>query len=293
MKIYKSLFLILAALLFCAARYSQAEDDMAASARILSLAPVATEILFDLGIGERVVGVTEYCTWPPEAKSKTNIGEMMNVNMEVVASLKPDIVALSNMNVHLRGQFEAFGIPVVVVYQDDFEQICGSILRVGEVCGVAAAARLRVEALRKEVSDLSAKGKSGARVLIAVGRDQDESFRAIYVAGPLSFYNNLLAEAGAENAFTGNVPYANISREGLIRIDPDIIIELVGEHGTENLELGAILAQWDKLPYIRAVSSGRVFVIRGDFAFRAGPRYPKLLDAFSRIINGGVREVNE
>ncbi|GHS85148.1 ABC transporter substrate-binding protein [Synergistales bacterium] len=287
MKIYKSFSLLFVIIALCAARPAQGVE------RILSLAPAATEILFDLGLGDKVVGVTEYCNWPPEAKRKTNIGEMMSVNMEVIASLKPDIAILSNMNEHLRGQIEAFGIAVAIVYQDDFAQICDSILRVGEACGIADAARIRVDELRKEASDLSAKGKSDARILIVVGRDPDESFKAVYVAGPLSFYGNLLAEIGAANAFTGNVPYANISREGLIRIDPDIIIELVGEHGMENADNGLILAQWGKLTDVRAAREGRVALIRGDFTFRAGPRYPKILKAFREIIYEGVREINE
>jgi iron complex transport system substrate-binding protein len=264
--------------------------------RILSLAPAATEILFDLGLGERVVGVTEYCSWPPEAGQKTNIGDMMHVNMEVVASLKPDLVLLSNMNEPLRDRIEAFGIPVIIVYQDDFAQICDSMLRVGVVCGIADIAERRVKELRKEARDLSAKETSSEkkRVLIVVGRDaEDTSFKGMYVAGPRSFYENLLAEAGTVNAFTRNVPYANISREGLMRIDPDIIIELVGEHGMTNVDSNSILAQWSKLTDVRAAREGRVGVIRGDFTLRAGPRYPRILEAFSKIIDGGVREINE
>ncbi|MDR1470889.1 MAG: ABC transporter substrate-binding protein, partial [Synergistaceae bacterium] len=86
--------------------------------RILSLAPAATEILFDLGLGDKVIGVTEYCAWPPEAKSKTNVGDMMHVNMEVLVSMNPDIVFISSMNAHIGKQVEALGYPVVVVGQD-------------------------------------------------------------------------------------------------------------------------------------------------------------------------------
>jgi ABC-type Fe3+-hydroxamate transport system substrate-binding protein len=87
--------------------------------RILSLAPAATEILFYLGLGDRVIGVTEYCTWPPEAREKMNIGDMMHVNLELVLALRPDLVVLSNMNGHIGKQMEELGIPVEAVYQDD------------------------------------------------------------------------------------------------------------------------------------------------------------------------------
>ena len=286
-------------ILTVAAVLSRASHATAAEGRrILSLAPAATEIIFDLGLGDSVIGVTEYCTWPPEARSKTNIGDMMNVNLETVVSMAPDIVALSNMNEHLRGQIEALGFPTVTVYQDDFEQICGSMLKVGEVCGVAEKAEERVAELRASVKEISERTqrtrgeRPKPRVLVVVGRDVgDDSFKAVYVAGPRSFYNDLLNEAGAENALDQDTPYSNISMEGLLRIDPDVIVELIGEHGMANVKNPEILAQWNNLTDLKAVRGGNVGIIRGDFTFRAGPRYPEILDAFARIINGETREI--
>ena len=264
--------------------------------RILSLAPAATEIIFDLGLGDRVIGVTEYCNWPPEAKSKTNIGDMMNVNMEVVVSMRPDLVVVSNMNEHLKEPIEALGYEVAVVYQDDFEQIRDSMLRVGEACGIAEAAKKRADALGEAVRGISAalpRGKD-ISVLVVVGRDADDvSFKKIYAAGPGSFYEELLAGAGAKNAFTGDMPYAAISLEGLLRLDPDIIIELVGEHGMTGQDSKSILAQWKNLGGLRAARDGNVAVIRGDFTLRAGPRYPLILKAFAKSIHEGAREIEE
>jgi len=104
--------------------------------RILSITPAGTEILFELGLGERVVGVTRYCNWPPEALTKLNLGDMMHVNLEVVIGARPDIVLVSpTMNNHIGEQLRALGFRVIGVFQDDFEQICYSILRVGRECG--------------------------------------------------------------------------------------------------------------------------------------------------------------
>jgi iron complex transport system substrate-binding protein len=261
----------------------------------LSLAPAATEIIFDLGLGDRVIGVTEYCTWPPEAKSKTNVGDMMSVNMEVLVSMAPDIVAVSNMNEHLKSRIEALGYPVVVVYQDSFEEICDSMLRVGEACGIADAAKSRVAELREAVEGMSVKPDGQKRrVLVVVGRDMDDaSFKKIYVAGAGSFYNDLLARSGAENAFADDLPYASFSLEGLLRTDPDLIIELVGEHGMTNVDSESILAQWKNVKDLRAAQAGNAAVIRGDFTFRAGPRYPLILESFKRVIHEGVRKIEE
>ncbi|MDR1944041.1 MAG: helical backbone metal receptor [Synergistaceae bacterium] len=277
------------------ARMAPSQEREGVPRRILSVAPAGTEILYDLGLGDSVVGVTMYCSWPPEAKLKKNVGDMMHLNMEVVVSLNPDLVVISNMNEHLKGSLEMMGYPVAVVYQDNFVQICDSMIRVGEACGVAASARKRVDELRAAVRDISARSSGPPlRVLIVVGRDVDDtSFKKIYVAGVRSFYNDLLKESGVINAFQQDAPYSQISLEGLLRLDPDIVIELVGESGMTNLESSAIMKQWKSLKDLRASRDDRIALIRGDFTLRAGPRYPLILDSFSKVIRDGVREIYE
>jgi iron complex transport system substrate-binding protein len=264
--------------------------------RILSITPAGTEILYYLGLGDRVAGVTKYCNWPPEARSKPSIGDMMHINMEVVVSMRPDLVLISNMNEHTKGSLEAMGFPVAVVYQDDFNEICDSILSVGKACGITETAQKRVEELRESVRRISSKKRAGQkpRVLVVVSRDdEDFSFKKLYVAGKRSFYNDLLIESGASNAFEGDVPYAQLSLEGILRIDPDIIIELIGETGMENAKSKDALKQWENLRDLKAAREGKVSLIRGDFTLRAGPRYPLVLDAFSKIIHEGKREISE
>jgi iron complex transport system substrate-binding protein len=271
----------------------------AAPERILSLSPAATEIIFCLGFGDKVIGVTEYCTWPPEALAKPNVGDMMFLNMETLISMAPDLVLLSNMNEHLRAQVESLGFRTVVVYQDDFDQICDSMLEVGAACGVEELARQKIAELRDSVREISERAKLAragkkTRVLLVVGRDMDdESFKRVHAAGRKSFYQNLLEEAGAENAMGQEVPYVILSKEGLVRVNPEMIIELVGEHGMANVTTPKIFAQWEKITEMKAVREGRVGIIRGDFTLRPGPRYPMILDALARIINGETTEITE
>jgi iron complex transport system substrate-binding protein len=279
-----------------ASLFAASNPSLASAPRgILSLAPAATEILFDLGLGDRVIGVTEYCTWPPEAKLKTNVGDMMHVNLEALVSMNPEIVAISSMNAHIQSQIEALGYPVVVVGQDSFEEVLDSMIRVGDVCGISEVARKRAAGLKETVDAISMKpGDEKKRVLVVVGRDMgDTSFKKVYVAGPRSFYDDLLTRSAAVNAYPDDLPYASVSQEGLLRIDPDFIIELVGEHGMTNVDTESILAQWGKIKDLRAARSGSVAVIRGDFTFRAGPRYPLILEAFKEAIHEGAREIRK
>jgi ABC-type hemin transport system substrate-binding protein len=121
-------------------------------------------------------------------------------------------------------------------------------------------------------------GHIGKRVLVAV-------------AGPAPFYEDLPLDSRAANAFTNGEAYAGISREGLIRLGPGLIIGLFGAHGMKNVSNGGILAQWGGLADIHAAATGDVAVLRGDFTLQAGPRYPEILEAFDAVINSGVREI--
>lgn len=260
----------------------------AAPERILSITPTGTEILYALGLGDRVVGVTKYCTWPPEALSKPRIVDMMHVNMEWVVGMRPDLVVISDMNETLKPSLESLGYPVVVVRGSDFGQICESIPAVGRACGVYERAVELVRQLKARVHELSSgvRSKKAPRVLVVVGRDPgDPSLKKLYVAGPKSFYNDLLKESRAVNAFSKDVPYAQLSREGLLRIDPDVLLELVGEHGSPGVGEKEILSQWRAVKGLSAVKKDRVVIISGDFTLRAGPRYPLILEAFIKAIH--------
>ena len=288
----KRIIKILMVSLFFAATSMSSFASSAVPERILSVTPAGTEILYEIGLGERVVGVTKYCSWPPDAQTKPNLGDMMHVNLEVAMGLTPDLVLVSNMNHQAGEQLESLGYPTVTVFQDDFDEICNSMLRVGQACGVEETAKRRIAELREDVrkKTLSLDGLP-VRVLVVVGRDpSDAELRKIHVAGRGSFYDDLLTRSGAVNAYEQGAAYAQISREGLLRLDPDVIIELIGEHGmeapTEN-----IISRWEAMPDIRAARNSRVSVIRGDFTLRAGPRYPQILDAFIKAIHDGMREI--
>jgi iron complex transport system substrate-binding protein len=212
--------------------------------------------------------------------------------------MNPDLVLLSNMNEHLKANIEDMGYKTVVVYQDDFEQICKSMRDVGDACGVPEEADKKVRELRESVLSMSEAVSdddgSSPRVLVVVGRDpKDYDLKKVYVAGAGSFYNDLINESGAANAFDQDVPYSQMSREGLLRVDPDVIIDLIGEHGGSDVPVGEILAQWGVIEDLRAAREGNVAIIKGDFTLRPGPRYPLILGAFIRAIRGGEREITE
>lgn len=252
--------------------------------RIVSLSPTATEIIFDIGMGENVVGATTYCTWPPEAASIPRVGDAMNADLETIASISPDIALISDMNEHLARDLSKIGIASVAARGETFDDICASMLAIGEACGAYDAASKRVETLRAEAraavpADLPGSSPS---VLVVVGRD--DVFSRVYAAGPQSFYDDILNACGARSAITNDVKYASLTREGLIAVDADIIIELTGDAESGGRSADEIASDWGGLRDVRACEEGNVRCIVGDFVMRAGPRYPAIVRAFAEVL---------
>lgn len=266
-----------------------------ASMRILSLAPPATEILFHLGLGEQVIGVTQYCDWPPEAAELPKFANMMNISVEAVAKMRPDLIVLSDMNEAQAKPLADFGMNTAIIRQQSFADICEAMEELGRLCGVEATADASVRELRAEYDAATVPpADSPPRVLIVVSRDAPGSeFRKLYAAGRSSFYSELIERAGCVNALESKSAYEGLSREGVLRIDPDIIIELLGAHGPDTPDEATAISAWNAFDDLRAAREGRVSFITGGFAMRAGTRLPALLRAVVMCARDGARYVRE
>lgn len=273
----------------------------AAPSRIVSLSPVGTEILFDLGQGDRVAGVTEFCDYPPEAGAKPKVGGFTEVNLENLVAMGADLLVLQDL--HRQGlapRLEALGIPYCILSQESTEDICKGILELGRLCGAEERAEARVAEMRGRLDAVASrlKGLTRPRVLLSVSRELAlDHLETLYIAGPSgNFYNELLRMAGGVNAVEeGMLSYMKISQEGVMRIDPEVVIDLVGDRthyhapGVEDLdavfEEGNLLAPWLRLSAVGAVRDGRVHVLLGTVFLRPGPRIPQIVEAFARCIH--------
>ena len=238
--------------------------------RIVSLAPNLTEMLFAIGAGPQLAGVTDYCDFPPEARALPKVGGFVNPNPETVLSLAPDLV-VATPNVGNRPFVERMmraGARVVVVEARNLEEIFPALETLGRASGhadaaTALAARLRrdIEAIRREVA-----GASRPRAILCIQRDP------LIVAGPGSYPHDLLLLAGARSVVT-DAPsaYPTISLERVIESAPEVILQTrmdTAEGGSQK-ELAAWWGRWGSIP---AVRSGRVHLIAGDAILRPGPR---------------------
>ncbi|ODS41829.1 MAG: hypothetical protein MSIBF_00215 [Candidatus Altiarchaeales archaeon IMC4] len=249
--------------------------------RIISTAPSNTEILFALGLGDRIVGVTEYCNWPPEALEKEKIGGFSTVSVEKTVALNPDVVFASDKtgadNIE---KLENFGIPVVVLRPKVLEDVLENIELAGKITGTKDKAKGITDSMQNRIDAVKAgaeKSKNKPRVFFAV------SGEPLMAAGPETLINNLIEASGGANVFAdAQTRYPVISLESVLDRDPEIIITNTRDkHTAIDFDEVAGKGEWQG---INAVKNSRMYVIDADIVSRPGPRIVDALEQFAQWI---------
>jgi iron complex transport system substrate-binding protein len=259
--------------------------------RIVSLAPSLTETLFALGVGERVVGVTRYCAYPPEVRDLPRVGGHIDPGYEAIVALEPDLVVLIPSSEASERRLRSLGIPALCVDQHDLDGVLHSISILAEACGVPGqGAELRREIERRLAETArSAAGRERPRAVVVVGHEiGGGAVRSVWAAGPETFYDGVLELAGGVNAVaSGMVRYPELSREGLAALDPDVVIDVIAGVEERGTEIERIRAGWRALDELRAVREGRVRVLEGDLMVVPGPRLPEMVAAVAEALHPG------
>ena len=257
--------------------------------RIVSLAPSLTETLFALGVGDRVVGVTRYCAYPPAARVLPRVGGHLDPNFEAIVSLEPDLVVVIPSSRENRRRLESLGIAVLEIDQHDVDAVLESVSTVAEACGVGergAALRSTIEDRLAAVASTVA-GFPRVRTLVVVGHQiGGGAVRSVWAAGPDTFYDGVLWIAGGVNVVDGSVArYPELSREGLTALDPEVVLDVIAGIEERNFDLVEVLSGWRRLSELRAVREHRVSVLEGDHMVVPGPRLPEMVEAVARALH--------
>jgi len=257
--------------------------------RIISLAPSITEILFALGVGDRVVGVTRFCDHPPEAATRHKVGGYYDPNYEAIVALDADLVILLPEHKEPREYLEALGIETLAVGNRTTKQIMDSIMAVGGRCGAEARAAEIVGDIRARlnlVAELT-RGRARSRVLVSVGRAMGSGgLKDVHFAGKGTLYDEAITLAGGENACGGGgAKYPTLSAEGVLLLDPDVIVDLCADIKTSGRSEDDVRGDWRSIPRARAVAAGRVHILTEMYAVRPGPRFILLVEHLARILH--------
>lgn len=249
--------------------------------RIVALAPSLAEIVFDLGKGAKLVGVTQFSDFPAEAKSLPMVGSYVRLDLERIVALQPDLcLGIRDGNPkHQVEKIEAAGIPVYIIDPRDIKGIMEAIRGVGGVLGVPA----RAETLVAEMSDRIEK----VRRQVATTHSRPRVFFQLYsppivTAGSRTFIHELITIAGGVNLGAGEVDYPRFSWEKVLSLDPEVVVvtAMGGKQKPEQLK-----AQWQQWPQLSAVRSSRVHVVNDNFFDRPTPRLINGLEALLRILH--------
>jgi iron complex transport system substrate-binding protein len=252
--------------------------------RIVSLAPSITETLFALGLDEEIVGVTTFSDYPEAAKSKPRVGSFVNISLERVVSLNPDLIigtADGNKKETIE-QLERIGFPVYMINPASLEEIFEMILDIGSITGKDNMATGLVRTLRKRVSTVVSQTTSlkKPKVFFQIGIDP------IVTVGRDTLHNKLIELGGGINISGGQTAkYPRYSIEEIIVRKPEIIIVSSMKRGEDFDRIRNTWKRWKNIP---AVKNNRIYILDTDLTDHPSHRIVDGLEAMARIIHPEV-----
>jgi iron complex transport system substrate-binding protein len=254
------------------------------------MAPHITETVFALGCGKRLIAVTDFCVYPPEAKQLPGVGGYLNPNLERLTALHPDLVILQGKHEKLDRFCRKRGIPVLHVRMDSLSSIYEGIYKLGRVLDCPERAQKLCAAVRADLEQIREKtaGRSRKKVFVCVARPPG-SITSLYTAGGPSFVSEILRIAGGENIFSDvTQPYPEASKESLIKRAPEIIIEARPGEEISDVQRRRIISEWNVLSGIPAVVNNRVYIMTEDFLLVPGPRVGASTRCLAQTIHEGL-----
>jgi len=250
-------------------------------ARIVSLAPNITEIVFALGQEHRLIGVTRFSDFPPEAKQIPCVGSYVNLDLEKIVSLKPDLcIATKDGNPReVASSLESLKIPVYAVDPRNLASVMDTIVEMGRLLNVIEKAGKLVENMRSRIERVDAmvsKTEHRPRVFFQIG------VSPIVSVGTNTYIHELIVRAGGRNLAAGHVPYPRFSREQVLVLSPEVFIITSMERGKVFEKVKAEWCRWSDLP---AVRNDRIILVDSNILDRPTPRMVDGLELLVRVIH--------
>jgi iron complex transport system substrate-binding protein len=259
-------------------------------ARIVSLAPSVTEMLFAVGAGGQVVGVTSFCDYPAEARTKPRVGGSFP-NLEVVLSLKPTLVLAPRdfIRPDMVAKLDQLKIALVILEARALEDVPRHVQMIGRMLGRSEKADAVATDLRRRVAEVRTRAASAQRPRVFYVLNSDP----LMTAGPGSFIHQMIETAGGTNVAAGApLSYPRLSLEEVVRQDPEVILFPVGDdEGIPEQEQ----QRWLKWTTLSAVRQNRFVRIPSVLLDRPGPRVVEGLELLARQLHpdlfpsGGTR----
>jgi len=262
--------------------------------RIVSTAPSLTELLYALGLGDRVVGVDRFSRYPPEVLRKPKIGDYANPNLEAIAALRPDLVIIPVNPVKLAERLAVLRLKVLEIDQESIAKLYESFRMIGQATGATAQAAQLESTVRGQLEAVRARAAplKKTRMMFVVGRTPNR-LDGLIVVGQASYLNEIIALAGGENVFRDAVAsYPGVSLEEVLARNPDVIVDMgdmADTVGVTEEHKREVISLWERLSSVAAVKQHRVYAVASDTYVVPGPRVVEAAKAFLEMLHPEAR----
>ncbi len=264
----------------------EVEDDFGnkvtiekAPEKIISLAPSHTEILFSLGLDAKIAGVTTYCDYPEEAKTKEIVGDYTAINLEKVIEINPDLVLIYGPgDEESNNRLKEAGIAILGFMPESIDQVIDTIKKIGEVTGKAEEAKEVIDKMIEKRDSIveKVKDKDKVKVFYEIWHDP------LMAAGPGSFMNELMTVAGGDNiAKDAEGQYPQFDIEQLIERNPEVYLT---SKDSEEKTVESIKAR-PGYENITAIREGNIYILDPNIVSRPGPRIVEALELVAKAIH--------
>jgi iron complex transport system substrate-binding protein len=275
---------------FALAFLAQAQPLRQAQAlRIVSTFPSVTETLFALGAGDRVVGVSNYCRYPPAVLSLPKVGTFIKPDPEKIALLRPDLVIIDKSAMGLAERLTALGIRHADVKLGSLADIYSMIRDIGGAIGSPDRAEKLNASISSRLNTIRAEAGNSARpsVLIVMGRTPGQ-LTSLIAVGPTAYLGEELEIAGGRNALTETaIAYPHISLETVVRLNPDVILDLslMGRADNDPATNERLRETWLSRHELTAVRNGAIFGLTSEPLTTPGPRVVDAVELLQTTIH--------
>jgi cobalamin transport system substrate-binding protein len=272
---------------FCGSDYARTQ---AAPRRIISLIPATTEMLFDIGASDRIVGVGTFDRFPPEVSRFPRVGGLLDPNVERMLALKPDLVIVYETQTNLISQLTRAGVPMFRYRHQGLPDIVQTIRSLGTRIGAVKEAEGAAGRIEARLADVRRRveGRSRPRTLLVFGREPG-SLRRIEASGGYGFLHDLLELAGGNDVLSDfQRQSVEMSTEMVLARGPEVIIELQYGDSPRRQQIDAETRVWDALPSVPAVRQKQVHLLVGDEFVVPGPRIVQAAERFARVLHPDV-----
>lgn len=251
--------------------------------RIVSLVPAATQMLYAMGAGPQIVGVSTYDREPAQVRDLPRVGGLLDPDTERILALHPDLVVIYGGQQELEARLSSARVPMFTYRHGDLAGVSATLRALGKAAGherEAEAAALGISTALQRIA-ARVQNRPRPRTLVVIGRDA-RSLQGLLASGGYGFLHDMVVTAGGLDVFE-DVKRESLptSAEAVLARQPDVIVEL--KYGTAAIQPDGLTA-WERLPSVPAVKNGRLYQLVGDEFVEAGPGIAVATEKLSRVL---------